>query len=46
MAVEKLLPKLEADDPQVALNAAGVQYLKTSTDGEVPDNLLELPECY
>jgi len=29
----------------VAVSAAGNKYLKTTADGEQPDNLLALPEC-
>lgn len=30
----------------VARSAAGNKYLKTQNDGEHPNNLLSLPECY
>lgn len=29
----------------VARSAAGHEYLKTEADGELPNNLLSLPEC-
>jgi hypothetical protein len=29
----------------VAVSAAGNKYLKTRNDGEIPNNLLSLPEC-
>lgn len=29
----------------VAISAAGNKYLKTTSDGEQPNNLLSLPEC-
>lgn len=29
----------------VALSAFGHEYLKTESDGEIPNNLLSLPEC-
>ena len=32
-------------DVVVATSAHGNKYLKTRPDGDVPDNLLELPEC-
>ena len=32
-------------DVVVAVSRFGHSYLKTQADGEVPDNLLSLPEC-
>jgi hypothetical protein len=32
-------------DVVIATSAAGHKYLKTVADGELPDNLLSLPEC-
>lgn len=29
----------------IARTAAGHEYLKTQADGEIPNNLLSLPEC-
>jgi hypothetical protein len=30
---------------EIAISAAGNEYLKTTEDGEQPNNLLSLPEC-
>lgn len=32
-------------DVIVAISSAGNKYLRTVADGEIPDNLLSLPEC-
>jgi hypothetical protein len=32
-------------DVVISTSAAGNKYLKTTADGEQPDNLLALPEC-
>lgn len=35
----------QAVDVVIAKSAAGNKYLKTVADGEMPNNLLSLPEC-
>jgi len=38
-------PAGDVVDVVVAMSAYGNRYLKTTADGDMPNNLLSLPEC-